>query len=100
MKIHLISLLFSLDDFMLPCLNKKFLGIDCPGCGLQRAMALLLHGEFKEAFLMYPAIYPLIPLLGFVLYNNFYPVKHAGKVIITLTVITVSLIITNFIAKF
>lgn len=100
MKILLISLLFSLDDFMLPCLNKKFLGIDCPGCGLQRAISLLLHGEFREAFLMYPAIYAIIPLLGFILYNNFYPTKHAGKIIITLTIITVLLIITNFISKF
>ncbi|ALM07542.1 hypothetical protein SB49_06800 [Sediminicola sp. YIK13] len=99
MKILPFLLLFSLDDFMLPCLNKKLLGIECPGCGLQRAIALIFKGEFREAFLMYPAIYPLIPLLGFLLVNNFYPVKHANKIIIALTATTISLIITNFIFK-
>ncbi|MEB8344583.1 DUF2752 domain-containing protein [Flavobacteriaceae bacterium KMM 6898] len=99
MKILPIMLLFSFDDFMLPCLNKKFLGVECPGCGLQRAISLLLEGEFREAFFMYPAIYPLIPLLGFLLFNNFYPVKHANKIIITLTVSIVVLIITNYIFK-
>lgn len=48
--------------YMLPCLNKKLFGIDCPGCGAQRSLMLLLKGEFKEAFHMYPAIYTLITL--------------------------------------
>ena len=50
----------SIEDFMLPCLNKKLLGIDCLGCGMQRAVALILHGDFVAAFYMYPAIYTLI----------------------------------------
>ena len=45
---------------MLPCMNKYFFGIDCPGCGLQRAIALLFQGEFTGAFEMFPAIYPMI----------------------------------------
>lgn len=52
-------------DYMLPCLNKKLFGVECPGCGLQRAASLLLHGEFTAAFKMYPAIYPMILLLLF-----------------------------------
>ncbi len=51
-----------LSKYMIPCLNKKMFGIDCPGCGAQRALALLLQGEFQQAFKMYPAIYTLITL--------------------------------------
>ena len=31
------------------CPIKILLGIDCPGCGFQRAMHALLHGHIKEA---------------------------------------------------
>jgi len=42
---------------MLPCLNKKLFGVDCMGCGLQRAIALIFQGEFVAAFQMYPAAF-------------------------------------------
>ena len=48
-----------LEEYMLPCLNKKLFGVDCLGCGIQRALSLLIHGEFIAAFKMYPAIYTL-----------------------------------------
>jgi hypothetical protein len=31
--------------------------MDCIGCGFQRALDLLVHGEFVKAFYMFPAIY-------------------------------------------
>jgi len=45
---------------MLPCLNKQLFGVECPGCGTQRAISFLLEGEFYEAFKMFPAIYTLV----------------------------------------
>ncbi|WP_251619980.1 DUF2752 domain-containing protein [Odoribacter lunatus] len=44
----------------LPCLIKRYLGIECPGCGLQTAILLLLKGEWKAAFVTYPALFGLI----------------------------------------
>ena len=63
------SLFLQAEDYMLPCLNKKMFGIDCLGCGMQRAFVLLFRGEFVEAFKMYPAIYTLIILALFILVN-------------------------------
>lgn len=100
MKIHTTPLLFSLDDYMLPCANKKFFGVECPGCGIQRSIALLFQGDFWGAFVMYPAIYSLILLLGFLLVDNFYSIKYANPIIITLMSLTVFLIVTNYIFKF
>jgi hypothetical protein len=49
-----------MEEYMVPCMNKSIFGIDCMGCGTQRAIALLLDGEFVEAFKMFPAIYTLL----------------------------------------
>lgn len=88
-----------MEEYMLPCLNKKYLGFECMGCGIQRSAALLLKGEFIEAFYMYPAIYPLIALLGFLLVNQFTTIKYANKTIIFLAILTVSTIIISYLIK-
>lgn len=48
------------EDFMLTCPSKKFLGVECLGCGAQRAIVLVFEGKFSEAFHMYPAVYTLL----------------------------------------
>jgi hypothetical protein len=35
--------------FFPQCPFHKFTGFDCPGCGSQRALHALLHGNFREA---------------------------------------------------
>ena len=60
---------------MIPCLNKKLLGFECLGCGGQRALSLLFHGEFVAAFKIYPAIYTLILFALFIILNLFYKFK-------------------------
>ena len=65
----------SIEEYMLPCLNKSLFGVDCTGCGAQRAVVLLFRGEFLQAFHMYPAIYSLAILLLFLLFNLFYKFK-------------------------
>ena len=49
-----------MEEHMLPCMNKQLFGVECPGCGTQRAIAFLMEGEFWEAFKMFPAIYTLV----------------------------------------
>ena len=93
-------LALELEDYMLPCMNKKLLGIECTGCGIQRAAVLLFHGEFVEAFKMYPAIYPLILLMGFLLLDNLMTIKYANKISIFLMIATVTTILINYILKF
>ena len=88
-----------LEDYMLPCLNKKFFGVDCLGCGLQRAFSLLIHGEFIAAFKMYPAIYTLLLLAGVIIINFFYKIKFAQKIISILAVINVLIIVVSYIIK-
>lgn len=88
-----------LEEYMLPCLNKKLFGFDCLGCGLQRSIALLIKGEFVDAFLMYPAVYPLILLMSVITFNIFKKIKYFNKIITILAILTVSTIIVSFIIK-
>ena len=87
------------DDYMLPCLNKKLFGYECLGCGMQRSAALVLQGEFVQAFYMYPAIYTLILFFGVIIFNLFKPFKYASKLINILGLVSVSVIIISFILK-
>ncbi len=89
-----------IEKFMFPCFTKKIFGIECPGCGMQRAAAFLLEGKFEAAFHMYPAIYPLIVLLSFLLLNKFVGFKYANLTINLLAITTVSAILINYILKF
>lgn len=56
----------NLEKFMLPCLFKTLFGVECLGCGFQRALFLLFQGDFSAAFHMYPALYSTLLFLGFV----------------------------------
>lgn len=87
------------EDFMLPCLNKQILGFDCMGCGLQRSISLIYHGELLAAFKMYPAVYPLILLFIYIGLNIFFKFQHSNKIINTLAIVTISFIIGSFTLK-
>ena len=84
---------------MLPCLNKRLFGVECMGCGLQRALALIFQGEFTAAFNMYPAVYSLIALFLYVGLNILLKFKNSNKIIGVLAILTVSTIIISYIIK-
>ncbi len=84
---------------MLPCLNKELFGIECLGCGIQRAAALLFRGEFIAAFKMYPAIYTLILLVLFLVFNLFVKFKFDRIIKITLIAINVLIVVIGYMVK-
>ncbi len=91
------SLLYMDDSWMLPCMSKQLTGMDCPGCGIQRSISFLLHGEFIDAFYMYPGIYPMILLFLFLIFDWFKDVKHGEKIKIALVIATIATIVTNYV---
>ncbi|MBT8287760.1 MAG: DUF2752 domain-containing protein [Flavobacteriaceae bacterium] len=90
----------SLENFMIPCLWKKYLHIECMGCGSQRSLILLFQGEFEAAFYMYPAIYTLLILFGFLLLHLKFQFKYGAKILLALFLINISIIVINYIFKF
>jgi heme/copper-type cytochrome/quinol oxidase subunit 4 len=94
-----------MEEYMLPCLSKKYLGIECFGCGSQRAILLLFKGEFKAAFLMFPAVYTLVLLICFFALNfidksRSYHTAIVSTAIVTATTMVVSYFIKHFIYQF
>nr|WP_262497596.1 DUF2752 domain-containing protein [Maribacter sp. 4G9] len=85
---------------MLPCFTKQFLGMDCPGCGLQRSLLFLFKGEFVEAFNMYPAIYPMIALFLFLILRNRFNFKYESHITFSLMFVTTAAVLLNYILKF
>jgi hypothetical protein len=87
------------EDYMLPCITKNLFGFECLGCGSQRALSLLLHGEFISAFKMYPSIYTLITLFLLIGINYFVKFKNDSKIISILAIVSISIILVSYIYK-
>lgn len=52
----------TLATFPVVCMWRNLLGMNCPTCGLTRAVACLLHGRFTDAFNFNPLAYVILPL--------------------------------------
>lgn len=56
------------DSGMYPrCLFRQLTGLDCPGCGSQRAIHALLHGHIAEAWGHNALLLIELPLIGLLL---------------------------------
>jgi len=88
-----------MEEFMLPCMSKKLFGIDCFGCGTQRALVLLFKGEFKEAFYMFPAIYTLLLFAGFVGVSFIDKLHNYHRIIIVLGITNAVIMVVSYFLK-
>lgn len=88
-----------LEDYMLPCLNKRLFGFDCLGCGFQRALVALIRGDFQEAFVLYPAIYSILILVVYFFINLKFNFTNSQKIFRLLLIINLLLIVGNFCLK-
>lgn len=89
-----------MEDFMLPCLNKMLFGIECPGCGAQRALLMVFEGKFEAAFHTYPAIYSLLFLFLFLVFNLFIKFRYDWQIKAGLILLNAAIIIVAYLYKF
>lgn len=89
-----------LEKYMIPCLNKKIFGVDCISCGLQRALILVLKGDFVAAFYRFPAIYSTILFFVFVVLNFSDKKRNYHKIIIILALINAIIMMAVYFYKF
>ncbi|WP_037314651.1 DUF2752 domain-containing protein [Salegentibacter sp. Hel_I_6] len=88
-----------MEEFMLPCLNKSLFGVDCFGCGGQRALLLVLKAEFTQAFFMFPAIYPILFLLVFLILNLFIKFRYDFQIKIALIIFSGAVMLISYLIK-
>jgi hypothetical protein len=52
------------------CIHKQIFGINCPGCGLTRAIFYFIHFEYKKAILLNPTVViAILTITGELLYQ-------------------------------
>jgi len=88
-----------LENHSLPCFYKKYLGIECPGCGMQRAFIELLKGNFIESLKTYPPLIPTILMIVLLIFQLIFKFKKGVFYLKIIFIFTAILIVINFIYK-
>jgi hypothetical protein len=88
-----------LENHEMTCFFKSLAGIDCPGCGTQRAFIFLLKGDLMQSFQTYPPLLPLFFLFGFLSLHLIFRFRSGGVYLKYLFISTVSVVILNFILR-
>ena len=63
------------------CPFKYLTGIDCPGCGFQRSVLALMHGNFHKSFMLYPACIPLLLFFAYGLADKYFKLDTSKNII-------------------
>ena len=84
---------------MIPCMNKSLFGVDCLGCGTQRALLLIIDGEFTKAFYQFPAIYTTLLFFAILSLHFIDKSRNYHKLIIGLALFNAILMIVSYIYK-
>ncbi len=84
---------------MFPCFYKKYLGIDCPGCGMQRSIKTLLEGNLEQSVYYYPMLLPIAAMLLFLGLHLKFNFNNGPKVLVILFITNAIGIFINYVVK-
>jgi len=87
------------EDFMLPCPIKKIFGVECFGCGTQRAIVMVFEGRFAEAFHMFPAVYTLLLFFATVALNFVDKKRNYGNLLVILAAVNTVIMVVSYFYK-
>jgi hypothetical protein len=93
---HAIHLL---QKHLLQCPVKALLHIDCPGCGLQRAIVAALKGHAAESWHLYPPGIFILTLLMFLCLHLKFSFKYGADILKYIYISTAIAILANYIFK-
>ncbi|MBN2756442.1 MAG: DUF2752 domain-containing protein [Bacteroidales bacterium] len=88
-----------LESNMGTCPYNYYFGIDCPGCGMQRAAIELIKGNVLESLQLYPALIPTIVMFVFLIFHIFLKFKDGATILKYLFFFTVSIVVISYIVK-
>ena len=100
---HLVFVCTGIVDWLekkqAPCFYKSVFGVECPGCGMQRAFLALLRGDLLDSLILYPALIPTILLLAFLVIHVFFKLKNGAKILLYMFIFNVVIIVTSYLYK-
>jgi hypothetical protein len=88
-----------LEKHQLPCFYHQVLHVECPMCGFQRALILLLKGDLVGSIVLFPALIPTI-LLFILLLSWMVFRKPCWKIIKLFLQFDLALIMMSYIGRF
>src|ERR1700712_1765683 len=89
-----------LQNHLLRCPFKYLTGIDCPGCGFQRAVIALIQGDVHKSFGLYPATIPLLLFFTYGIADKYFRLDNSKSVVKkTGFIITGSIVLVSYIIK-
>ena len=87
------------EKHQLPCAYNSLLGVDCPACGSQRALDLLLQGEFIASFKMFPPLIPVLFLIALFILHLFNNSWISRKFMFTYATVVLVITIISYLVK-
>ena len=99
MVIFLTSLAGWLEGHAMPCVYKKYFGMDCPGCGMQRAIIELLRGNVIQSLYDYPACIPLMLMVLFLGLHILFHYRNGARIVQWMFILNACIIFFNYIYK-
>ena len=93
------KLIYWLESHQQACFYKKYFGIECPGCGMQRSFIELLKGNFYESFILFPALIPTIILVVFLFLHIIFKFRNGANILKILFIINTSIVVLSYIYK-
>jgi hypothetical protein len=88
-----------LESHFSPCFFKSTFGLDCPGCGMQRATVALLKGDVLDSLQYNPGLLPFFITLLFTITHLIFKFKNGPRLVVIGYVGTVSVLFINYILK-
>lgn len=88
-----------LESHQQACFYKKYFGIECPGCGMQRAFIELLKGDFVESFILFPALIPTIFLIFYLIAHLIFKFRNGANILKIIFIINTSMVVLSYIYK-
>jgi Protein of unknown function (DUF2752) len=88
-----------LEEHQLPCLFKSITHFDCPGCGLQTSLLLLLRGNIMDSLKTYPALLPIIFLFLYLIFHVIKKTANGALVLKYLYFFCTGIIVLSYIYK-
>jgi len=93
------SIIQWLEEHQGACMYKKYLGIECPGCGMQRSFIALLKGNFWESLQLFPALIPLLLMFVFLLLHLKFQFKQGARILTYWFILNTAIIVVNYVVK-
>jgi hypothetical protein len=88
-----------LENHLFTCLFKAHLGMECPGCGTQRALIALLKGDFTESLKYHAGLIPFLATLLALIIQLIVKHEKGGRVVMWLFIFTTSVTFIQYIVR-